>query len=140
MPISTTEHPFDALRSGGVNNEVRRILARTVSMAMNDNEPDGIYEPPEWVWDIFAKHDLESDSLIMAAAELLSMAAADLTKVSQTAFREGLFSVADKRLVAACKIMIVDAERLYLFCPTGPVPGSITVDDDGSQTWTPDPG
>ena len=106
---------------------------------MNDNEPDDIYEPPDWVWYIFAKYDLESDSLLMAVAELLSMAAADLTKVTQSASREGTFFVEEKRRIGTCKIMIVDAERLYPFCPTEPTPGSVTVSDDGIQTWTPDP-
>ena len=105
---------------------------------MNDNQPDGIYEPPEWVWNIIAKHDLESDSLVMAVAELVSIAAAHLTQATQTALREGTFSVEDKRLVAACKIMIVDAEKLYPFCPTEPTPGTVTMSDDGIQTWTPD--
>ena len=108
---------------------------------MNDNEPP-LYcsDPPDWAWDIIDKHDLaaRTDCPLAAATVLLTDAADLLKEASLSAHREQAISPETKRLIAECKTMIADAEKLYPLCPTQPVAGTVTESDDGTLTWSPD--
>ncbi len=97
---------------------------------MNANNPDDCDDIPEWVWDVMAKHDLESDTLLMATVELLSMAAHDLGKTSQAACSEAIISTETMRSIDMCKRMIVDAESLYSFCSSLLTPAIFTESDE----------
>ena len=107
---------------------------------MNDNEPP-LYmdDPPQWVWDILEKYDLElrADCPQAAVVVLLTDAAELLREASRTAFGEQAVTPALRQRITDIKTMIVDAEKLYPLCPTTPDAGIVMEGDDGTLTRSP---